>query len=168
MVPEAFLDKEVRENRRLVAAARGLSFDAWSAELNATDRLLGEIEEAYGLGDTPAAIADAVGKTVDEVQPVIDVIARESLGEPRKPRKERDHEAELRAGALAMQLKITMRTAWKYYDEANADRIEAEDEIIRVMKRMRALGLGFDRIADEVGGTAESVEGMLRTYEHVV
>lgn len=33
-----------------------------------------------------------------------------------------------------------MRTAWKYYDEANADRIAAEDEAFEIVTSLRAQG----------------------------
>jgi hypothetical protein len=168
MTPEAFLDKEVRENRRLVPAARGLSAAAWAEELSTTDHLLARIEEAHVRGDSPADIAASLGKPVEDIQPVIHVISQETEEAPRKPRKERDPEAQRRAQAVSIQLKVSMQTAWKGYDQDNADRIAAEDEMIRVMKRLRALGLSYSRIADEIGGTAESLEGMLGKYGSLV
>jgi hypothetical protein len=112
MTPENFLAVEIAENRRLVAAEHGMSTEDWVAGLLAMDEALTVIEEGHGRGDTPEAIAARVPVPAENVAQV--------LAPTRKPtgkRPTKDRALMIRAQALAVRLKVSMRTAWKYYDE---------------------------------------------------
>lgn len=82
------------------------------------------------------------------------------------PRKERHPEAEMRARALSMQLGVSMRTAWKYYDEANADRIDLEDDVAWTVVCLHREGLAPEEISDRIGIiSVDEVTGFVASLE---
>lgn len=77
------------------------------------------------------------------------------------PRKERHPEAQDRALGLSMQLKVSMRTAWKYYDEANAARIEQEDDMAWTVLQLHKQGKPAEEIADMTGVRLEEITNFI-------
>lgn len=160
MTPEKFLSVEVAENRRLVAAEHGVSGEEWAAELLVMDEALTTIEEGRAQGDSAEVIAARVPVPQEAVAKVLALLDQEA-----NPTEDRGPEAQIRAQALSMQLGVSMRTAWKYYDEANdPSQPNPERDVLNILKRLSALGLSDQRIADEVGGTGESIGAILDKY----
>lgn len=160
LTPEKFLSVEVAENRRLVAVEHGVSTEEWVAELLVMDEALTAIEEGHAQGDSAGVIAARVPVPQDGVAKVIALLDQEA-----NPAKDRGPDAQIRAQALAFQLKVSMRTAWKYYDEANdPSQPNPERDLLNTIKKMCALGLSDQRIADEAGGTGESIGAILDKY----
>jgi hypothetical protein len=77
------------------------------------------------------------------------------------PRKERHQEAQDRALGLSMQLHVSMRTAWKYYDEANAARIEQEDDLAWTVLQLHKQGRPAQEIADMTGVRLQEVTSFI-------
>lgn len=77
------------------------------------------------------------------------------------PRKDRGPEAQARANALSVQLKVSMHTAWKYFDEANADRIAAEDEAFEIITSLRTQGHDDAAIAAMFGISQDGLAAFL-------
>ncbi|MET4144205.1 hypothetical protein [Arthrobacter sp. UYCo732] len=130
----------------------GISFHEWEDRQRARKAVADSFEKIMdsGLsGEDPFAL------------PVPKFIIRRPDELRHPPRKERDQAAQDRALGLSMQLGVSMRTAWKYYDEANAARIEQEDDLAWTVLQLHRQGKAPAEIADMTGVSKQEIESFL-------
>lgn len=159
MKRKVFMQVEVADNRRMVAAGRGLDPEAWVAELLSTDAALRAVEEALGGGDSPTAVAAATGVPLDAVTRVAALLELEA-DKAADPLKYRSDEARAAARQIAEDWELSDRKAWKEYDLQHAP-TPRQAEVIKAVRRLQAFGLDDARIADEAGIGVEWIATLL-------
>lgn len=131
---------------------QGISFHEWEDRQRARKAIadsFGQIMDSALTGDDPFALP----------APKFIIRRPEELRHP--PRKERHQAAQDRALGLSMQLGVSMRTAWKYYDEANAARIEQEDDLAWTVLQLHKQGKAPEEIAEMTGVNRQEIVGFL-------
>jgi len=154
-----FMQVEVADNRRMVAARRGLSAEAWVAEIRGADAALRAMEEGLGRGDTPKTVAAASGVPLDVASRVAALLEVEA-NKAADPLKYRTDEARAAARQIAEDWELSDRKAWKEYDLRHAP-TPRQAEVIKAVRRLQAFGLDDDRIADEAGISVEWIARIL-------
>lgn len=129
----------------------GVTVEEWEARARAAKTII----------DAQQAMVDAATAGPPYPDPFALPIPKFIIRRPEElrhpPRKERHQAAKDRALGLSMQLHVSMRTAWKYYDEANAARIEQEDDMAWTVLQLHRRGESPEEIADRTGVSHDEV-----------